>query len=67
MSEIKEALRHQIEMKTILTKKKLYSQVEVSRNIERRLYLKYIFNEKMGLFFITEQDVAYPYIIQING
>ena len=38
MSEIKEALKHQIEMTTILTKKveKLYSQVEVSRNIERR-------------------------------
>ena len=38
MSEIKESLRHKIEMTTILTKKveKLYSQVDVSRNIERR-------------------------------
>ena len=38
MSEIKDALRHQIEITTILTKKveKLYSQFEVSRNIKRR-------------------------------
>ena len=27
------------------------------------LYLKYIFKEKMGLFFINEQDVAHPYVI----
>ena len=31
------------------------------------LYLKYIFNEKMGIFFITEQDIAYPYIILIDN
>ena len=27
------------------------------------LYLKYIFNKKMGIFFINVQYVAYPYII----